>query len=108
MQHPGPWKFDYDWGRLPSIYGADGNRVAIVEKDKVVAGGLTFELPEREANAWLIAAAPKLLAAVGALIPAATIAAEMLSAVGKTDEATAIFKAIDLAYQFQRDAGVWS
>ena len=45
---PTPWRFDGDWYRLPTIYGADGTMVAYVEKDKREA------TPERAANADLI------------------------------------------------------
>lgn len=55
-------------------------------------------------DADLIAAAPKLLAAVTMLIPAATIAAEMLSRLGCTDDATKILEGVALAEKFKRDA----
>lgn len=50
----GPWSFDGDWHRIPTIFGADGRKVASVEKDKREA------TPERAANAQLISAAPDL------------------------------------------------
>jgi hypothetical protein len=61
---PGPWRFDRDWTRTPTIFGANGVRVADVEKKLVVTGGRVIDLPkeEREANARLIAAAPDMLA----------------------------------------------
>lgn len=68
-QHtPGPWRFDEDWRRLPTIFGADGNKVAIIEKDRVDAFGWVKPLDERRANARLIEAAPFLLAAVQNLL----------------------------------------
>ena len=36
---PGPWTFDHDWRRFPTIFGADGNKVATIEKDRVADGG---------------------------------------------------------------------
>lgn len=42
---PTPWRFDHDWHRLPTIFGADGYKLAIVEKDR---------LDEAKANAALI------------------------------------------------------
>ena len=30
-----PWRFDHDWHRLPTIFGADGYKLAIVEKDRL-------------------------------------------------------------------------
>lgn len=57
----GPWRFDGDWIRFPTIFGANGEKVAIVEKEG---------FPERDhrtmaqsANAALIAAAPDLVEA---------------------------------------------
>lgn len=65
---PGPWTFDRDWRRLPTIFGADGNKVAIVEKDKVDDRSFVHELPERFANARLIAAAPDMLDVLRAIV----------------------------------------
>jgi hypothetical protein len=59
---PGPWRFDHDWRRIPSIIGADGNQVASIEKD-FTKDGWVKDLPEREANALLIASCPDMLAA---------------------------------------------
>lgn len=59
---PGPWRFDRDWNRIPTIFDANGVMVASVEKSRVV-GRLSVPLPEREGNALLIEAAPDLLAA---------------------------------------------
>lgn len=59
-----PWRFDHDWQRLPTIFDADGNKVAVVEKDRIVAGKLAVDLEGRKANAKLIEAAPDLLAVV--------------------------------------------
>lgn len=59
---PGPWRFDHDWRRLPTMFSADGVKVATLEKDKVVGHRSVVDLPEREANARLIEAAPDLLA----------------------------------------------
>lgn len=55
---PGPWSFDSDWYRIPTILGANGKIVASVEKDKREA------TPERAANARLIAAAPEMYEAL--------------------------------------------
>lgn len=66
----GPWRFDGDWNRIPTIFGADGSRVADVEKTSYVRMGQAGQYlssvpkPEREANARLIAAAPDMLAAL--------------------------------------------
>lgn len=70
---PGPWRFDQDWHRIPTILGADGAHVATVEKDNFIHGkfpgiGHTEPKPERDANARLIAAAPELLAALSGLL----------------------------------------
>lgn len=57
---PGPWSFDRDWSRLPTIFGVDGKtKVATIEK-------LTRDThtPEQEGDAYLIAAAPDLAAAL--------------------------------------------
>ncbi len=57
----GPWWFDGDWHRLPTIFGADRKtRIAIVEKSGMARDART---PAQEANARLLAAAPELLAA---------------------------------------------
>ena len=58
---PGPWRFDGDWWRRPTIYGgkvevATINKAWFPERDG--RGG------EQEANALLIAAAPELLEAL--------------------------------------------
>jgi hypothetical protein len=45
---PTPWRFDGDWYRIPTIFGADGKTVASVEKDE------RKSTPERAANAALI------------------------------------------------------
>lgn len=55
---PGPWSFDRDWCRLPTIFGADGKKIAIVEKTS-----RNEHTSEQAANARLIEAAPDLLAA---------------------------------------------
>lgn len=57
MQHsPSPWRFDHDWGRLPTIFAADGKtKVAIIEKI-----GRHEKTPQQEADARLIEAAPTL------------------------------------------------
>lgn len=34
---PTPWTFDHDWHRLPMIFGADGYKLAIIEKDRLEA-----------------------------------------------------------------------
>lgn len=60
---PGPWIFDNDWRRWPTVFGSDGIKVAIIEKDKTI-DSFVYELPERFANARLIAAAPDMLAAL--------------------------------------------
>lgn len=51
---PGPWAFDGDWHRIPTIFGAYGETVASVEKGHANSIG----------NAKLIAAAPKMLTAL--------------------------------------------
>lgn len=56
---PGPWTFDHDWHRLPTVLGADGRHVCLIEKKR--------EIAECKANAALIAAAPDLLTALKAL-----------------------------------------
>lgn len=57
---PGPWSFDHDWTRLPTIFAADGKtKVAIVEKAE-----RNKPTPAQQADARLIAAAPKMLAAL--------------------------------------------
>lgn len=64
---PGPWRFDRDWRRIPTIFGADGRQmIATVEKHKHLPNGcgMQEDLPEREGNARLIAAAPDMLAAL--------------------------------------------
>lgn len=61
----GPWTFDDDWSRLPTVFGADGQIVATIEKNRVIDGWVSPQ-PDREANARLIAAAPDMLAALEA------------------------------------------
>lgn len=57
---PGPWHFDHDWGRLPTIFGSDRKtKIAIVEKTS-----RNEHTSEQAADASLIAAAPDLLAAL--------------------------------------------
>lgn len=66
QQHtPAPWVFDGDWRRIPTVFGPGGQIVASVEKHKRMAvnPGPQGDLPEREANARLIIAAPALLEA---------------------------------------------
>ncbi len=66
---PGPWSFDADWHRLPTIFGADRSKIATIEKEDFIHSGKfpgtghTKQKPEREANAHLIVAAPEMLAA---------------------------------------------
>ena len=64
----GPWTFDRDWKRIPTIIGADGSLVADIRKSSVNEGGWVVDMPEREANARLIAAAPDLMAALKDLV----------------------------------------
>lgn len=48
-EHTGtPWRFDGDWYRIPTIFGADGKMVASIEKDG------RESTPERAANAAFI------------------------------------------------------
>ena len=65
MSHsPGPWKFDEDWQRLPSVLDTRGRVVAIVEKWGMKVG-LRYAPPAQEvADARLIASAPEMLAAL--------------------------------------------
>ena len=56
---PGPWRFDGDWHRLPTIFGAGGAMIAILEKTGPCRGDHTTE---QAANARLIAAAPTMRA----------------------------------------------
>ena len=70
---PGPWTFDHDWDRIPTIIGADRTAVARVEKETFVHGkfpgiGHTEPLSEREANALLLVAAPDLLEALRSVV----------------------------------------
>lgn len=63
MHSPGPWTFDHDWRRLPTIFGADQKtKIAVVEK---LHGDQ--RTPAQEANARLIAAAPELYEALKGL-----------------------------------------
>ncbi len=63
MTHtPGPWWFDGDWHRLPTIFGADRKtRIAILSKSGMTRDART---EAQEADAHLIAAAPELLEAL--------------------------------------------
>lgn len=67
---PGPWEFDRDWQRTPTIFGCDRQMVAHIEKHKRMTTnpGPQFDLPERDANARLIVAAPDMLAALQAIV----------------------------------------
>lgn len=56
---PGPWRFDHDWSRIPTIFDAKGAKVASIEKGDGYKG---TDRPDRLAIALLIAAAPDLLA----------------------------------------------
>ena len=61
-QHtPGPWRFDGDWHRLPTIFGP---KKAIATIEKTGFPNRSDHTPEQAANACLIAAAPELLAAL--------------------------------------------
>lgn len=82
----GPWTFDRDWNRIPTIIGADGSLVADIRKSSVNKGGGVVDMPEREANARLIAAAPELLAA---LIPLAASPRGLEITIGQLDAARA-------------------
>lgn len=62
-QHtPGPWRFDGDWHRLPTIFGANGETVATIEKDGFPERH--HRSPAQADNARLIAAAPELFEAL--------------------------------------------
>lgn len=58
---PGPWRFDRDWNRIPSIFGADGRHVADLYKH-VKKGEPPTE--QMKADAALIEAAPQMLDAL--------------------------------------------
>lgn len=63
MPTPGPWHFDEDWRRLPTIFGPDRKtKIATVEK---LHGDQ--RTPQQEANARLIAAAPCMYEALKAV-----------------------------------------
>lgn len=61
---PGPWSFDNDWHRLPTIFGPDGKKhIAIVEKE--------WPIEQRKANAAMLTAAPEMYLAGNELASAA-------------------------------------
>lgn len=103
---PGPWLLKrartpsdggWDWGIAAEF---NGRNYCIAEAFEVVGPGNVKA--SAEANARLIASAPKLLLATKTLIECATIAAEMLDALGR--EHTEICVAIDLATKFVAEA----
>lgn len=70
LHTPGPWSFDHDWRRFPTIFGADKKKVATIEKDGFPAKNV--RTAAQEANARLIAAAPELLEALEGICSAFT------------------------------------
>ena len=61
---PGPWSFDHDWHRLPSIMA---NGLLIATCPKLGSPNRNSRTVEQEANACLIAASPDLLEALEAM-----------------------------------------
>jgi hypothetical protein len=60
---PGPWSFDQDWHRIPTIFAAEG-RTMVATIEKGTCGRDARPGADREANARLIAAAPDMLEAL--------------------------------------------
>lgn len=64
MQHsPEPWRFDGDWQRLPTILDSNGRSIAFIEKSGIKQNGRYDPMPDEIANAYLMTAAPTMLAA---------------------------------------------
>jgi hypothetical protein len=79
---PLPWRFDGDWYRIPTIYGADGKHVASVQK-------VSRELPGEDniANAAMIVTAvnerPALIAERDALARRVEVMREALTEIAE-------------------------
>lgn len=56
LRTPGEWRFDGDWGRIPTIIAADGTSIASCEKNGYPDRGGRSQA--QEANATLLAAGP--------------------------------------------------